>query len=72
MTTEQYQSYQNAADTGEIKDAVNPIFIFSLTATELLVKIVSGEIDAVGLAKLELQNRGMDNSGKWVGFKKEV
>ena len=70
MTTEQYKQFQQAADIGTIKDDVNPIFIFSMTATELLTKIVSGEINAVELAAIELQNRGLDMSGKWIGFRK--
>lgn len=70
MTTEQYKQFQKAADLGTIKDDVNPIFLLSMTATELLTKIVSGEINAVELAKYELANRGLDMSGKWVGFKK--
>jgi hypothetical protein len=69
MTAQDFQQLQIAADNGTIKDAVNPVFIFSLTATELLSKIVSGEIDAVEFAKYELANRGLDNTGKWVGFK---
>ena len=49
-------------------DDKNPAFMFQGTAAELLCKITSGEIDPVQLAKKELANRGLDASGKWVGF----
>lgn len=52
-----------------MQDESNPEFIFSLTKIDLLVKIVSGEIDIKLLAELELKNRGFDYKGKWVGLK---
>lgn len=51
-----------------IDDELNPRYLFSLTASELLCKIVSGEIDPKEYAWSELRNRGLDASGKWVGF----
>ena len=45
-------------------------YIFSLTSNELLGAIVRGEIDTVELAKKTLENRGYDEKGNWVGFKK--
>lgn len=51
-------------------DALNPAFLFNMTQIELLTKIASGEINAQGLAKLELKARGLDEKGKWVGFGK--
>lgn len=51
-------------------DALQPKFIFSMTATELLCAIVNGQIDAKELAQKELQNRGLNNDGIWVGFRK--
>lgn len=68
MTRNEYKDWTNKADTGEIADNLNPIFILSLTASELLSKIAKGEINAQELAKLELENRGLDIDGKWVGF----
>lgn len=52
------------------EDETNPNYLFNLTYTELLVKIVNGEIDAKQLAEAQLKNRGLDNTGNWVGFKK--
>lgn len=51
-------------------DENNPDYIFSLTPNELLGAIVRGEIDTVELAKKTLENRGYDEKGNWVGFKK--
>jgi len=56
----------------ELKDDLNPIFIFSSTHTDLLVKAVKGEIILLELAKKELQNRGLSENGLWVGFKNEI
>ena len=44
--------------------------MFQMTATELLCAIVNGQIDPKELAQKELQNRGLDNNGLWVGFRK--
>ncbi|MBK6911384.1 MAG: hypothetical protein IPH10_10730 [bacterium] len=44
--------------------------MFQMTATELLVKILSGEIDPRALAAEEMANRGLDATGKWVGLKR--
>lgn len=51
-------------------DDLNPIYLFHLTATDLLVAIVHNQIDPVELARKELRNRGLDMNGKWVGFGK--
>ncbi len=53
-----------------MKDNLNPAFLFSSTYTELLCKIVNGEIDPKQLAEKELQNRGLDKNGFWIGFEK--
>jgi len=53
-------------------DDLNPDFIFSLTFTELVVKIAKGEINAQDIAKRELENRGLDIEGKWVGFNHKI
>jgi hypothetical protein len=49
-------------------DAQNPKYLYSLTLTELLVKIVKGTIDPVELAQIELAKRGLDPTGQWVGY----
>lgn len=50
------------------EDDYNPKYIFSLTGNELLGAIVKGQINAVALAKKELQNRGYNADNEWVGF----
>lgn len=54
-----------------LSDETNPIYLFSTTPTTLLVQIVNTKIDAKQLAEKELQARGLDNKGDWVGFKKK-
>lgn len=67
---DKYREFETKARTGDIPDELNPIFLFNLTRTELLVQIVSGELDTVELAQRQLGNRGLDNQGNWVGFKR--
>jgi hypothetical protein len=55
-----------------MKDNENPIFAFSLTTTSLLVKFLNGELDAPTLMKYELRNRGLDVTGKYVGFNQKL
>lgn len=52
----------------ELPDDLNPQFLFCCIATDLLTKIVNGEIDPRELAWNELRNRGLDMNGKWIGF----
>jgi hypothetical protein len=52
----------------EVSDLQNPIFLYSTTATDLLLGIVHGLIDPVRLAREMLANRGLDADGQWVGF----
>jgi len=54
----------------EVSDDLNPIFIFALTHNELLSKIAKGEINTQELAKKELENRGFNIDGTWVGIKR--
>ncbi len=74
MTTAQkISSMQNLKRNGilepaEFNDELNPKYLFSLTYSELLCAIVNGKIDAKELAWQQLRNRGLDASGKWVGF----
>lgn len=51
-------------------DSVNPDFLYSTTATALLLAIESGLIDPVRLARAELASRGLDADGGWCGFPK--
>lgn len=51
-----------------LPDEQNPRYIFSLTHSELLCKIVKGELDPIYHAKAELCNRGVGTDGTWIGF----
>ncbi|MBN8865259.1 MAG: hypothetical protein J0H92_17930 [Sphingobacteriales bacterium] len=51
-------------------DDLNPKFIFSLTATQILCEALKGEFDIEYLVRKELANRGVDEDGRWVGFDK--
>lgn len=69
MTHKEIAEYQQAARDGTIPDSKNPLFLFSLTDTELLVDLAKGKWDARQLAKRELVERGLDMEGKWIGYK---
>jgi hypothetical protein len=51
-------------------DEKQPQFLYCCIDTDLLCAIVNKQIDPVELAQKELANRGLDNNGKWIGFKK--
>jgi len=51
-------------------DDYNPDYMFQTMPSELISAIVNGHIDPIMLAKKELENRGLDNNCKWIGFKK--
>ena len=51
-----------------MKDEQNPDYIFLLTDTLLLLRIVREEIDSNDYARKELANRGIGRNGLWVGF----
>jgi hypothetical protein len=53
-----------------LSDDMNPEFLFSTTHTDLLSQIAKGTIRAKKLAMWELQKRGLDKDGFWVGYKK--
>jgi hypothetical protein len=50
-------------------DELNPVYLFHLIATDLLVAIVKKKIDPIELANKELANRDLNENGEWVGFK---
>ena len=58
-------TYQPSSNSDEL----NPAYLFSLTANELLCAIVNGQVDPIALAKKQLANRGYNAQNKWVGFK---
>jgi hypothetical protein len=56
------KDYENRADD------INPRFIFSTTATALLMEALMGDFDLKQLIRRELANRGLNAEGNWVGF----
>ena len=72
MTREEIKDWNKKAQYGIVIDELNPAFILSLTATELLSKIAKGEINLQELAKRELENRGRNIDGAFAGFGKEI
>lgn len=51
----------------EIPDDLNPEFMLSGIASQLLIKVVKGEIDIQKLVRKELSNRGIDDQRNWIG-----
>jgi hypothetical protein len=72
MTRKEMKEWTLKAMSGEVKDELNPAFILSLTETELLSKIAKGEINLQELAKRELEDRGKNIDGSWVGFESKI
>lgn len=68
MKPEQIEYYRKAAEEGTIPDAQNPLHILQGTDVRLLTQIANRQLDMVALARHELQQRGLNNEGKWVGF----
>lgn len=72
MTKEQYKQWMNKSLKSEIPDEQNPVFALSSLPTGMLASVVCGALDLNELAKRELENRGMDENGVWVGFGKTI
>lgn len=51
-----------------LPDDLSPNYLFSGIDTHLLTQAVTGKLDLLYYAKQELANRGIDESGKWIGF----
>ena len=51
-----------------VSDQQNPLYLFSLTSSDLLLAIAGGLVDPGLLARQELASRGLDLDGTWVGF----
>lgn len=61
---------KNKSKYDDRNDDLNPRYMFSTTATQLLSEALKGDFDITYLLKKELANRGLDINGKWVGFDK--
>lgn len=70
MNEEDFKRYNDAAIAGTIPDDQNPIFLFSSTATALLVKGLAKEFSFTEMARYTLASRGLNLKGEWVGFEK--
>lgn len=68
MTKADYKRYNKLAEQGKIKDELNPAFLFAGIKTDLLVQIANKKYDAVEIAKRELECRGLNYNGEFVGF----
>lgn len=62
--------YQPAIEN-EIADCQNPRYLFSGISISILTAIVKGEIDPAQLAKNELQYRGLNENGAFVGWQRK-
>ncbi|WP_214072586.1 hypothetical protein [Mucilaginibacter sp. dw_454] len=72
MKPEQIKKYTQASEDGTIPDYDNPIFLFSISSTKLLVMGLNKEFSFAELAKMELENRGLNLKGEWVGFNRQL
>lgn len=68
INIDQIESYRKASEDGSLPDDLNPVYLFSTTKTQLLVKLVKGDVNALDLVRYELAERGLDMEGKWIGF----
>jgi len=69
MTQAEINHYRAAASLSLIPDAENPIFLYNMTHTDLLLGIINGKIDAVEMARHEMRARGLDlKTGRWIGW----
>lgn len=69
MTQEELNYYKAAASLGLIPDEENPIFLFSSAHKDILLDIISGKIDPIQMARMEMEARGLDvYTGKWIGW----
>ncbi|MBL7890764.1 MAG: hypothetical protein JNL24_14520 [Bacteroidia bacterium] len=68
LTEKGLEKLRLSSDFASRPDDVNPKYIFTQTATALLVEALRGDFDLKTLIRQELANRGQDDKGNWVGF----
>jgi hypothetical protein len=61
-------NYNEAAEAIGTDKGAEYLGQFSCMSTDLLVKIAAGKVNAQAVAAAMLACRGLDNSGKWIGF----
>lgn len=69
--TKKLKQEMSEQDMVRISDAMNPAYLFSRTHVDLLVQIANGTIRTKYLARGELEKRGLNREGLWVGFEME-
>lgn len=69
LAREVIEAYKNEGKKN-IKDEDNPKYAFQALSLSLLTMIASKKVDCIELAINELNERGYDKSGKYVGFYK--
>ena len=67
-----FKNYQEKAVSGEVTDNLNPSLMLQGIDSRLLAKVLAGEIDLNELAKREMEGRGLNAKGEWVGFNKTI
>lgn len=72
MTPEQINKYKQAAKDGSLPNEENPLFLFSTTSTNLLVKLLGKEFNLATLVRMQLRERGVNDKGQWIGFEKAM
>ena len=72
MSTKDYNEYKAAAALDLIPENENPLFLFNSTSKDILLDLINGKIDAVELARIELSNRGLDETGQFIGWNKNA
>ncbi len=72
MTTEQINKYKQGAKDGSLPNEENPLFLFSTTSTNLLVKLLGKEFNLATLVRMQLRERGVNDKGQWIGFEKAM
>jgi len=68
LKAENKTKHKNSEKFSNRPDALNPLYIFQSTATQLLVEVLKNEFDIEYCVRKELANRGLDRNGAWVGF----
>ncbi len=64
--------FEKVVEKETLSDDDNPLYLYITTNNSLLADIVHGRIDPIAMAKKELRNRGLDYSGKWIGFWQKI
>ena len=60
------------AALGLLPDEENPIFLFNQIHKDLLLDIINRKIDTRELARMKLKNRGLNDEGRFEGWKNDI